>query len=420
MIQLVVRVLAEAYEILSRDRRVISPGSIRSFIAAAKDVVTRLQLCDYSCDATEIITRVAVQELAHVVRTVDGSYETAVTVVREAIEAALNGLGPRHVDEDVLDALAFQSQDQSRDSQVLDSLARKIVVGDVGDERVPNLATLINEKVGEWAHITAKVSALRELGIPRRPIEVDKRLLASRRRLIRVEKFEQSRTPIAPIITREWRLGDQHIDVFKSAINIRRRLARGLRPSHRDLIVDEFGEPEPPDIVIGLDVSASMNEMSVGGSKLDVAKRHIAAILASVRTRIGMVLFNARSDVLWVPTDTARYLNHMIELLSAVYADGGTDIGSALLKIGEVVKHVKRRVAAVLVSDGKTMSLEKALSAARRLATHRVFIISVAVGRDADTQLLRKLASMTGGALVVIRDISDLAYAIKTTLSHIV
>jgi len=420
MIELVARLLADAYMHLRSDPRVLDPGSIRSFIAAAADAVARLALCGYSCDPVRVIEHVAVQELAHVVRTVDASYDTAVAAVREAIRKALNGEPVSEPVQDPLEALAnSQLPSQREEAPIHDAVARRIAVSDVGDERVPNLATLINERVGEWASIVVKVAALRELGLSRGITISVSRLPRTRKGVTRVERFESSRTPIAPLYVREWRLGDRDVDLFKSAINIRRRIARGQPPSHRDLIVDEFGEPEPPDLVICLDVSASMNEASMGTRKIELAKQHIASLIASAGTRIGLILFNARGDILWAPTSPRNHMRHMLELLSAVYADGGTDVGSALAKAYEIARRSRRRISIMLISDGKTMSLEKALRTARRLASRRVAIHAVAVGRDADTALLRRIASMTSGSLIVIRDVSELAYALRESLRFV-
>ncbi len=172
---------------------------------------------------------------------------------------------------------------------------------------------------------------------------------------------------------------------------------------------DSSDSQTPLDIVISLDTSGSM-----GGNKLDqaqIASQNFVGRLVG-EDRAGLVGFTSFANVEQELTTNYDAVNQSIEQL---YAGGGTDIADGL---DTSVGHIQSRSPAehdeviVLVSDGRSWN-RPALDAAERAAANDITVYTVAVGGGADRELLREIATITGGESYFVEDASDTDIAFR-------
>lgn len=186
-------------------------------------------------------------------------------------------------------------------------------------------------------------------------------------------------------------------------------------------------------VLVVLDTSGSMNEpVAAAGNatRLDLAKKAILESLPlfSDRTNVGLWTFsrfNNRADYtvildLGPPSRTVGGGTAMQSLQTSVArltAEGATGLYDTVISAAAVAQRSWREGnnTIVLISDGKnedpgSASLEQVLAKLKPLAgTERpVRILSIALGEDADTAALRRLADATGGESYVAREAEDL------------
>lgn len=154
---------------------------------------------------------------------------------------------------------------------------------------------------------------------------------------------------------------------------------------------------EVPDVALVLlvDRSGSMGR----GPKLEMAKvaaREAAAFLGA-RDLLGVVGF--RADAEWWVEPTQGAAEAIVrEVLGAQAAGGGTDLLPALALAADAMARSTARVKHVVVlSDGITPRAVEVLAAVEALRAAGVTTSTVAVGGDADQDLLRRVAEAGGG-----------------------
>jgi uncharacterized membrane protein/secreted protein with Ig-like and vWFA domain len=151
-------------------------------------------------------------------------------------------------------------------------------------------------------------------------------------------------------------------------------------------------------LIMLIDKSGSMSGEMHGATKMELANEAaVAAVeLLTPRDQVGVIAFDSAAQ--WVqPLEPAREKHAIIGTIRSIRAGGGTDIYPALknafnaLQGAEVqMKHI------ILLSDGRTApaNFERLV---RDIAEGKITLSTVAIGSDADQQLMAYLAEMADG-----------------------
>jgi Mg-chelatase subunit ChlD len=149
---------------------------------------------------------------------------------------------------------------------------------------------------------------------------------------------------------------------------------------------------DPLDVVLALDASNSMN-----GAKIEqalAASRLFITELDFSLDRVAVVHFNRTATVVQSLTDDPILLQRA---LANVSLDFHTRIDLALLASADELRaHGRRGVdsVVVLLTDGQhTDTRETALAAAANVRARSVRVVTIALGEDADYELLRQVAT---------------------------
>lgn len=149
--------------------------------------------------------------------------------------------------------------------------------------------------------------------------------------------------------------------------------------------------PEPVGLVLVLDRSGSMS-----GEKFEQAKKACISAITTLKKddRVAIVLFDSEAKVLVELGDATR--PELADTVRAMQPGGGTDIKPGLEAAARLIPDGDIRFRIVLMSDGMapTAGLDEVVGELR----HRgITLSSVALGGEADRNLLRKLAERGGG-----------------------
>jgi len=161
-------------------------------------------------------------------------------------------------------------------------------------------------------------------------------------------------------------------------------------------------------LVLVLDKSGSMNQPVAGAraSQQQVANEGAALAIESLRSdsMIGVVTFDMFSSTL-IPLQRNEHPKKLAERVRGITAEGGTNIEPALERAYDMLKDAqvaKKRV--VLMTDGRSHSDDGLPEIAQRMAAENIQLTTIAVGDDADYDMLEKLASLGGGQFYPVRD----------------
>ncbi len=171
------------------------------------------------------------------------------------------------------------------------------------------------------------------------------------------------------------------------------------------VLMDPPPRPQRPEIslLLVIDRSASMTA-AYGVTKFDMAKE--AAILSTEalrqNDRIGILAFDTRQD--WVvpfqPIGQGLSLKEIQDAIATLPIGGGTDIFGALnIGMGELARQPTTTRHTVLLTDGRSFTSDRVayrqlIDAARSM---NMTLSTVAIGQDADLELLDILAQWGGG-----------------------
>jgi Ca-activated chloride channel homolog len=152
-------------------------------------------------------------------------------------------------------------------------------------------------------------------------------------------------------------------------------------------------------VVFVLDRSGSMGTKAQGEDKLTIAKR--AALLSidllNRLDRVGVLAFDSGRE--WVVSPTEAAMRRMIaEKLRSLTVGGGTDLYGALEEAHRVMRKEQAKVKHLIVlSDGITEGKKNFDPLSERIAADGITISTVAMGGDADQQLMARLSELGKG-----------------------
>lgn len=159
-------------------------------------------------------------------------------------------------------------------------------------------------------------------------------------------------------------------------------------------------------IVLVLDTSGSMGAFGTQIAKVELAKETAQSVvdLLGERDVIGVISFDQNSRWLVPPTE-ARNREQVMDQVSRVQAGGGTDMHPALRMAYDYLKTSPAKIRHVIViSDGQTDpgDFEGLVTRTQR---EKITTTAVAIGGDADEELMRSIARWGGGRSYLARDL---------------
>jgi uncharacterized membrane protein len=158
-------------------------------------------------------------------------------------------------------------------------------------------------------------------------------------------------------------------------------------------------------LVLVIDRSGSMT-----GEKLRMCRIAAAAAvrMLSRLDLVGVVIFDGASYWL-VPLDTAENKDEIIGKIGSIIEGGGTTMGPAMEEAFEALKPAKAAVKhVILLTDGMTSDREFCVSMGKKIADSEITVSTVAVGPEADEQLLFDIAQGAKGRFYRVIDPADI------------
>jgi Mg-chelatase subunit ChlD len=159
-------------------------------------------------------------------------------------------------------------------------------------------------------------------------------------------------------------------------------------------------------IVLVLDASGSMGSFGTELAKVELAKETAQSVvdLLGDRDLIGVLAFDQQPRWLVRPTPATERAR-ILEAVSRIKAGGGTVLYPALEAARDALRQVDARVKHVIVlSDGQT-DPGAFQTLVTGMAAERMTVSTVAIGRDADVEIMRNIAAWGRGRAYVARDI---------------
>lgn len=173
-------------------------------------------------------------------------------------------------------------------------------------------------------------------------------------------------------------------------------------PVHMDIRDKE----RTPSLALMLVIDKSSSMAGAGGTgKMELAKE--AAIRATQMLRpqdqVGVIAFDGQPW--WVVEPTfVDDLSTIQDRISAIQADGGTDIYPALVEAYDKMKHLDaKRKHIILLTDGQSGNAPYD-DLTEKMKHDQITLSTLAVGTDADTSLLESLAQTANGRYYFVTD----------------
>jgi Ca-activated chloride channel family protein len=164
-------------------------------------------------------------------------------------------------------------------------------------------------------------------------------------------------------------------------------------------------------LIIDRSASMAIETPGEGVSKMSMAKE--AAILAvgtlNPKDTIGVLVFDKKSDWIVRPGVIEQIgLQNIEDRISALQAEGGTDIYQALREGEDVMRAIPADLKhMVLISDGRGTEV-KYDDLMARMRQDKIGLSAVAIGDDADVDLMPKLARLAQGRYYFTEKIREL------------
>jgi Ca-activated chloride channel family protein len=179
-------------------------------------------------------------------------------------------------------------------------------------------------------------------------------------------------------------------------------------------------------MVLVLDSSGSMGSFGTELAKVELAKETAQSVvdLLGERDLIGVLAFDQVPRWLVRPTPASERVR-ILEAVSRIQAGGGTNMYPALEAARNALRQVEARIKHVIVlSDGQTDpgAFERLV---RGMAEERMTVSTVAIGRDADLDIMRNIASWGQGRSYETRDLYSIpqifaAEALLATRAYVI
>ncbi len=159
-------------------------------------------------------------------------------------------------------------------------------------------------------------------------------------------------------------------------------------------------------ILLVIDTSGSMGAFGTQIAKVELAKETAQSVvdLLGERDIIGIISFDQDAHWLAVPTE-ARNRDEVMDQVSRLQAGGGTNMYPAIQLAYDYLRRSRAKVRHVIVlSDGQTDpgDFQGLLS---RMAAAKITTSSVAIGADADLELMQNVGRWGGGRWYAARDL---------------
>lgn len=166
-------------------------------------------------------------------------------------------------------------------------------------------------------------------------------------------------------------------------------------------------------LVVLVDKTGSMADVSGGASHIELARRAVVKVLEVLPATdsLGIIAFDAAAPVLVAPLGPSHDRQAITERLRSLEPSGGTVLAPAIeqavawLRGPAGAESARRHI--LLISDGRTTRAD-AERVRGALKGAGVELSAVAVGKDADRPLLEQLARATGGRAHFPDDLSQL------------
>lgn len=188
------------------------------------------------------------------------------------------------------------------------------------------------------------------------------------------------------------------------------------------------------DILVVLDVSASMAATDIAPSRLQRAKLELQDLQTRLHgERLGLIVYAGEAGLLSpLNHDLAAFQDTVALADETLFDEAGSNLAAALRLAHKTLGPSKRRGAVLLLSDAEASSLsgaggEAAIAAARELGKANIPVYVLALGTEtgssiplkdggevfqegapvisrADTEGYRALAKLSGGSLALVRD----------------
>jgi uncharacterized membrane protein len=179
-------------------------------------------------------------------------------------------------------------------------------------------------------------------------------------------------------------------------------------------------------VILVVDASGSMGSFGGETAKVDLAKEAAQAVvdLLGERDLIGVIAFDQDPHWLVRPVEAGRR-EQILSQVSRITAGGGTNLYPALQEALLALKRVDAKVKHVIIlSDGQTDpgDFERLIA---RMARAKITVSSVAIGGDADREIMRDFAAWGGGRYYFTRDLYSIpqivtAEAVLATRAYLI
>ncbi len=166
---------------------------------------------------------------------------------------------------------------------------------------------------------------------------------------------------------------------------------------------------QPLNLAFVLDISGSME----GYERLERLKRGLEQLLSQLRAsdEVAIILFNDRHQLLLPAQKLGTARGPIIEAVRGIQASGGTNMREAL-KAGyaEVMRHYEERKnnIVLVMTDGYDENPVSALLPVQAPYRNQVSCLTIGVGLDYNSELLRQLATNGQGSMTQAREGQEL------------